>query len=66
VQVPHGFKPVCGLNIICVDTPSGKVAEKYNSYDLSIFSSGADSQGAKIFAASTGGSSRASGSYGPT
>jgi hypothetical protein len=33
---------VWGLDIIFVDTPSGEVAEKSSSYDLSIFSSRAD------------------------
>jgi hypothetical protein len=49
VQVPHGSRPAGGLDVICVDTPSGKVAEKSSSYDLSIFSSGTDSQGAVQF-----------------
>jgi hypothetical protein len=40
-----------------VDTPSGVVAEKSSSYDLSIFSSRADSQGAEIVAIASGGSS---------
>jgi hypothetical protein len=40
-----------------VDTPSGKVAEKTSSYDLSIFSSGANSQVAEIVAAVSEGSS---------
>jgi hypothetical protein len=37
-----------GLDIICVDTASGEVTEKSSSYDLCIFSSGADSQGDEI------------------
>jgi hypothetical protein len=49
-----------------VDMPSGEVAEKSSSYDLSIFSSGANSQGAEIVAAASGGSSTSNGSYGPT
>jgi hypothetical protein len=53
-QVPHGSRQ---LDIICVDTPSGEVAEKSSSYDLSIFSSRADSQGAEIVAIASGGSS---------
>jgi hypothetical protein len=48
---------VRGLDIIYVDTPSGKVAEKSSSYDLSIFSSGANSQGAEIIVAVCGDSS---------
>jgi hypothetical protein len=39
---------VQGLDVICVDTPSGEVAKKSSSYDLSIFSSRADSQGAEV------------------
>jgi hypothetical protein len=31
-----------------VDTPSGKVVEKSSSYNLSIFSSGANSKGAGL------------------
>jgi hypothetical protein len=45
------------LDIICVDTPSGEVAEKSSSYDLSMFSSGANSQGAEIVAVASRGSS---------
>jgi hypothetical protein len=33
---------VQGLDIICVDTPSGEVAEMSSSYDFSNFSSGDD------------------------
>jgi hypothetical protein len=43
LHVPHGFEPTRGLDIIYVDMPSGEVAEKSSSYDLSIFSCGADS-----------------------
>jgi hypothetical protein len=32
------------LDIICVDSPSGEIAEVSSSYDLSIFSSGVDAQ----------------------
>jgi hypothetical protein len=44
------------LNIIFVYTPIGEVARKSSSYDLSIFCSGANSTGAKIFEAASGGS----------
>jgi hypothetical protein len=39
---------VWGLDIIFVDTPSGEVAEKSSSYDLPIFSSGADPKFAEV------------------
>jgi hypothetical protein len=45
-----------GLDVIYLDTPNDKV-EKSSSYDLSIFSSGANSQGAKIIAVTPGDSS---------
>jgi hypothetical protein len=48
-----------------VDTPSGEVAEKSSSYDLSIFSSGADSQGAEIVAIACEGSSPSIGELWP-
>jgi hypothetical protein len=48
MQVPHGPGHARGLDVICVHTPSGEVAEKSSSYDLSIFSSEANSQGAEI------------------
>jgi hypothetical protein len=35
--VPHGSGPARGLDIIYVDIPSGKVAEKSSSYILSTF-----------------------------
>jgi hypothetical protein len=44
LQVPHGSRPVQDLDVIYVDTPSGKVIEVSSSCDLSIFSSGADPQ----------------------
>jgi hypothetical protein len=65
VHVPHGVGPVRGLDIIYVDTPSGKVAEKTSSYDLSIFSSGANSQVAEIVAAVSEGSSPSIGELWP-
>jgi hypothetical protein len=39
VQVPHGSGPTRDLDIICLDMPSGEVAEVSSSYDLSILSS---------------------------
>jgi hypothetical protein len=48
VQVPYESGPVWGLDIICVDTPSGKVPEKSSSYDMSVFSSGADPKCAEV------------------
>jgi hypothetical protein len=39
------------MDIIYVDTPSGEAAEKSNSYNLSIFSFGADSEGVKVVTA---------------
>jgi hypothetical protein len=42
-QVPPGFEPARGLDIISLDTPSDEVIEISSSYDLSVFSSGADS-----------------------
>jgi hypothetical protein len=48
-----------------VDTPSGEVAEKSSSYDLSIFSSRANSHGAKIIAATCGDSSSSIGELWP-
>jgi hypothetical protein len=67
VQVPPGSRPMRAMDIIYVDTPSGKAVEKSSSYNLSIFSSGADSEvvmivlwlRVKILA-------QASGSCGPT
>jgi hypothetical protein len=40
-----------GMDIIYMDTPSGEAVEKSSSYNLSIFSSRANSEGAKIAAA---------------
>jgi hypothetical protein len=51
VQVPPRPRPTQAMDIICVDTPSGKVVEKSSSYNLSIFSSGADSRGAEVVTA---------------
>jgi hypothetical protein len=42
---------VRGMDIIYVDTPSGEAVEKSSSYKLSIFSSGADSEGAEVITA---------------
>jgi hypothetical protein len=39
------------MDINCVDTPSGEAVEKSSSYNLSIFSSGADSRGAEVVTA---------------
>jgi hypothetical protein len=39
------------MDIICVDTPSGEAVENFSSYNLSIFSSGADSRGAEVVTA---------------
>jgi hypothetical protein len=36
------------MDIIYVDTPSGEAVEKSISYNLLIFSSGADSMGAEV------------------
>jgi hypothetical protein len=51
VQVPNGSGPVRGMDIIYVDTLSDEAAQKSSSYNLSIFSSGANSEGAKVVAA---------------
>jgi hypothetical protein len=51
VHVPHGIGPARAMNIIYVDTPSGEAAEKSSSYNLSVFSSWANSEGAKVVAA---------------
>jgi hypothetical protein len=45
VQVPHRSGPARTSDLICVNMPNGKVAKKSSSYDLSIFSSGADPEG---------------------
>jgi hypothetical protein len=45
------------LDIICVDTPSGEVAEKSSFYDLSIFPSEADPECAEIVAVASRSSS---------
>jgi hypothetical protein len=66
VQVPHGSGPVWGMYIIYVDTHSGEAAEKSSSYNFSIVSSRADSEGAEVVTATREDSSQASGSYGPT
>jgi hypothetical protein len=47
-QLPRGSGLARGLDFICVHTPSGEDAEKSCSYDLSIFPSIADCQGAEI------------------
>jgi hypothetical protein len=39
------------MDIIYVGTPSGEAAKKSDSYNLSIFSSGANSEGAEVVAA---------------
>jgi hypothetical protein len=39
------------MDIIDVDMPSGEAAEKSSSYNLFIFSPGANSEGAKVVAA---------------
>jgi hypothetical protein len=39
------------MDIIYVDMPSGEAAEKSSSYNLSIFSFGADSEGAEVVTA---------------
>jgi hypothetical protein len=36
------------MNIIYVDTPSGEAVEKFSSYNLSIFSSRADTEGGEV------------------
>jgi hypothetical protein len=43
VQVPPGPGPMQAMDIICMDTPSGEAVEKSSSYNLSIFSSRANS-----------------------
>jgi hypothetical protein len=48
-----------------VDMPSGEVAEKSSSYDLSIFSSRANPEGAEIVAVMSGGSSPSIGELWP-
>jgi hypothetical protein len=65
LQVPHESRPAQGLDIICVDTPIGEVVEKSSSYDLSIFSSGADSQGVEIATVASRGSSLSIGELWP-
>jgi hypothetical protein len=54
------------MYIIYVDTHSGEAAEKSSSYNFSIVSSRADSEGAEVVTATREDSSQASGSYGPT
>jgi hypothetical protein len=56
-QVPPGFGPARGLDIISLHTPSGEVIEISSSYDLSIFLSGASSLHVKGVGATTAGSS---------
>jgi hypothetical protein len=50
-QVPHGFRPPRGLDIIYVHSPSSKAAKKSSSCNLSIFSFGANSEGAEVVVA---------------
>jgi hypothetical protein len=57
VQVPSGFRPMRGLDIICLDTPSGEAVEISNSYDLSVFSPRVGSPHAKGVGATPTGSS---------
>jgi hypothetical protein len=64
-QVPHGSGPMRELDVICVDVPSGEVAEKSSSYDLSILSSGANSQGGEIIAVASRDSSSCIGELWP-
>jgi hypothetical protein len=56
---------VWGLDIICVDTPNGEVAEMSSSYDLFIFSSGADPDCAQIVEVASGGLSPSIGELWP-
>jgi hypothetical protein len=51
MQVPPRPGPTQTIDIICVDTPIGEAVEKSSSYNLSIFSSGADSRGAEVVTA---------------
>jgi hypothetical protein len=50
-QVPHRSGPARGLDIIYVDMPNGEAAKKSSSYNLYIFSSRANSKGAKVVVA---------------
>jgi hypothetical protein len=63
--VPRGTGPVWRLDIICVDTPSGEVAKMSSSYDLSLFSSGADTECAEIVEVAFGGLSLSIGELWP-
>jgi hypothetical protein len=53
------------VDIICLDTPSGEVVEISSSYDLSIFSPGADSPHAEGVGATPVGSSPSIGELWP-
>jgi hypothetical protein len=55
-QVAPGFEPARGLDIISLDTPSDEVIEISSSYDLSVFSSGANSPHAEGVGATPAGS----------
>jgi hypothetical protein len=54
-----------GLDIIYVDTASGEIAKKSSSYNLFIFSYGANSQGLEIIMATSGDSSLSNGELWP-
>jgi hypothetical protein len=64
-QVPNGSRPVRGMDIIYVDTPSDEASQKSSSYNLSIFSSGANSEGAEVVAATRDDSSPSIGELWP-
>jgi hypothetical protein len=51
VLVSPGPGPAQALDIICLNTPSGKAVEKSSFYNLSIFSSRDDSRGAEVVTA---------------
>jgi hypothetical protein len=65
MHVLHGSGPAWGLDIICVDTPSGEVAEKSSSYDMSIFSSRVNPECVEIVAVASRGPSPSIGELWP-
>jgi hypothetical protein len=65
-QVPSGFGPARGLDIICLDTPSGEVIEISSCYDVSVFLPGASSPHGEGVGATPVGSSLSIGELWPS
>jgi hypothetical protein len=65
MHVPSRFGPARGLDIICLDTPSGEVIEISSSYDLSVSLPGAVSPHAKGVGATPAGLSSSIGELWP-